>query len=119
MFEDFRLRVFKTVCQEKSFTLAAHRLDISQPAVSQNIAELERNLGFKLFFRSASEVRLTEKGQEFENYADMILHWYEVTRDVFQGRIDPLNAPQLDLGDGKTAQIWTSGGDIHIHMIND
>lgn len=119
MFEDFRLRVFKTVCEERSFTLSARRLGISQPAVSQNISELEKQLGFKLFFRNSSEVSLTMKGEQFEQYADMILHWYELTRDVFSGKVDPENAPEVELEPGKTAQIWTSGGDIHIHFKNE
>ena len=42
MLEDFRLKVFLTVESEGSFTKAARNLGISQPAVSQNIAELER-----------------------------------------------------------------------------
>ena len=40
--EDFRLKVFKAVVQEGSFTKAAKALGITQPAVSQNIAELEK-----------------------------------------------------------------------------
>ena len=38
VFEDFRLKVFVTVVDEGSFTKAARVLDISQPAVSQNIS---------------------------------------------------------------------------------
>ena len=40
MLDDFRLRIFKTLAEEGSFTRTAARLEISQPAVSQNIAEL-------------------------------------------------------------------------------
>ena len=45
MFEDFRLKVFMAVATEGSFTKAAAVLGISQPAVSQNIAELEKSSG--------------------------------------------------------------------------
>ena len=41
MLDDFRLRVFMMVAAEGSFTRAAQHLGVSQPAVSQNIAELE------------------------------------------------------------------------------
>ena len=51
MLEDFRLKVFMTVAQAGSFTKAASVLGISQPAVSQNVAELERLSGRKLFER--------------------------------------------------------------------
>ena len=37
--EDFRLRIFMAVAEKGSFTLAAKALGVSQPAVSQNIAE--------------------------------------------------------------------------------
>ena len=41
MFEDFRLNVFAKVAALGSFTAAARALGISQPAVSQHVAELE------------------------------------------------------------------------------
>ena len=47
MLEDFRLKVFATVAAEGSFTKAAAVLGVSQPAVSQNIAELEKLSGVK------------------------------------------------------------------------
>ena len=53
MIEDFRLRVFETVCKNGSFSAAAKLLGISQPAVSQQIAELEKALGRSLFERQA------------------------------------------------------------------
>ena len=70
MLEDFRLRVFLTVAQEGSFTLASKKLHVSQPAVSQNIAELEKTLGAVLFERLRGEVRLTDKGKLFKGYAE-------------------------------------------------
>ena len=56
MLEDFRLEVFVAVVNERSFTKAAAALGISQPAVSQNIAELEKTVGRKLFERLRGEV---------------------------------------------------------------
>ena len=44
MFEDSRIKVFMAVAEEHSFTLAAKSLGISQPAVSQNIAEIEKEI---------------------------------------------------------------------------
>ena len=65
MLEDFRLKVFMAVKSEQSFTKAARSLGISQPAVSQNIAELEKELGVALFSRSRGEVTLTPAGISF------------------------------------------------------
>ena len=60
MLEDFRLKVFITVAAEGSFTKAASVLNISQPAVSQNVSELERVTGVRLFDRLPGKVKLTE-----------------------------------------------------------
>lgn len=73
MLEDFKLKVFTTVAEEGSFTKAAAVLGISQPAVSQNIAELEKTVGTKLFERLKGEVVLTGQGKVFMEYASKIL----------------------------------------------
>lgn len=83
MFEDFRLRIFMAVAEKGSFTLAAKALGVSQPAVSQNIAELEKSLGAELFLRRKGSVTLTPKGAAFKEYAGRILHWYTATEMMF------------------------------------
>jgi molybdate transport repressor ModE-like protein len=87
MIEDFRLRVFKAVAAKGSFTLAAKELGVSQPAVSQNIAELEKSLGTELFIRSRGSVSLTASGNSFLEYASKILYWYDAASNMFsEGR---------------------------------
>ena len=83
MFEDFRLRIFMAVAEKGSFTLAAKALGVSQPAVSQNIAELEKRLGAELFLRRKGSVTLTPKGAAFKEYAGRILYWYTATEMMF------------------------------------
>ena len=73
MLEDFRLQVFMTVAHERSFTKAAAALGVSQPAVSQNVAELEKLVGAKLFERLRGEVALTGEGEVFKQYAEKML----------------------------------------------
>ncbi|MBO5581691.1 MAG: LysR family transcriptional regulator [Bacteroidales bacterium] len=83
MLDDFRLRVFMMVAAENSFTRAAQHLGVTQPAVSQNIAELEKQVGAALFERKRGEVSLTAEGYVFKAYAEKILHWYDATDALF------------------------------------
>ncbi len=60
--EQFRLMVFEAVWTTGSYTKAARQLGITQPAVSQNIAELERELGTALFERVPAVAASTADG---------------------------------------------------------
>ncbi|MEI8133050.1 MAG: selenium metabolism-associated LysR family transcriptional regulator [Leptolinea sp.] len=57
------LRVFLAVAKHGSFSEAGRRLYLSQPAVSQTIQGLERQLGVQLFIRHSRTAQLTESGQ--------------------------------------------------------
>lgn len=83
MLEDFKLKVFMAVAENGSFTIAAKALGITQPAVSQNIAELERNMGAELFTRGRGAVTLTAAGIAFKEYAEKILYWYSAAGQLF------------------------------------
>ncbi|MDX8482551.1 LysR family transcriptional regulator [Mesorhizobium sp. VK24D] len=58
------VRSFIAVAQEKSFARAAQRLNVSQPALSQTIIQLEENTGFPLFERTTRAVSLTPSGEK-------------------------------------------------------
>ncbi len=59
------LRVFIAVFRAGSFSAAADELGVAQSSVSEQIARLERNLGYVLLDRSPSGVRATDRGVEF------------------------------------------------------
>ena len=88
MMDDFRLKVFITVADEGSFTKAAAVLGVTQPAVSQNIAELERMTGVKLFERLRGEVVLTPQGHVFRKCAETMLASSAMTDSLFT-RLSP------------------------------
>lgn len=84
MFEDSRINVFMAVCEEGSFTKAAKRLGISQPAVSQNISEIEKGVGARLFDRNRNALAITEEGKLFKEFAGQILYWYKIASESFR-----------------------------------
>ena len=83
MLGDFKLKVFLTVCEKESFTKAARNLGITQPAVSQNVAELEKELGAPLFVREKGSVSLTAAGVAFKEYASRIQYWCSAAEGLF------------------------------------
>ncbi len=72
-----------TVAAERSFTKAAAVLGISQPAVSQNISELEKVMNVRLFDRLRGEVAITPQGEIFQAHARKILASYEEMNLLF------------------------------------
>ncbi len=67
-----QLLIFHKVAEKLHFTRAAEELFISQPAVSKQIAELEKQLGQPLFIQVGRKIHLTEAGQILYDYATRI-----------------------------------------------
>jgi len=57
------LRLFAAVVQQGGFTRAAAKLNLSQPAISKSLNELERQLGVNLLDRTGRSIRLTTAGR--------------------------------------------------------
>lgn len=64
------LRYFSVLAQLEHYTLAAARLEISQPSLSSAIRSLENELGVKLFEKVGRNIRLTEQGRYFQKKVD-------------------------------------------------
>lgn len=64
---------FAYVVREGSFSAAATRLGVTQSAVTQHVAKLEKQVGSQLLLRSREGVSLTRTGQEFYDLADRLV----------------------------------------------
>jgi len=78
------LRYFVAVAEELNFTRAALRVGIGQPPLSQQIRDLERDLGVMLFVRRPQGVVLTEAGAAFLPEARLVLAGAERARQTAQ-----------------------------------
>jgi len=63
------LRSFLAIADELNLTRAARRLNLTQPALSRTLAQLERSLGVLLVERTTHHVELTDAGRRFEQHA--------------------------------------------------
>lgn len=72
-----QLRYFAETARRGSFTAAADALDVTQPAVAEQIRVLERTLGVALFARLARGVALTTAGEAFAAHIEGVIHGLE------------------------------------------
>lgn len=78
-----QLRYFLTVAEEGQFTKAAHRLNMAQPPLSQQIRQLEEELGVQLFARGR-HLELTQAGQILLARTQQILHLTNVAENELE-----------------------------------
>ena len=76
------LTAFLAVAEELHFGRAAKRLQMAQPPLSQQIRQLEKDLGVQLFERNTRSVRLTSAGQSFVDPARAVLDGVDAARRV-------------------------------------
>lgn len=85
-----QLRYFVTIVEVGSFSKAAHRLRVAQPALSQHVRNMELDLGVELLFRSPQGVRPTDAGETLVRHARLILSQMDVAVEaVRRGQSEP------------------------------
>ena len=92
-----QLKIFHTVARSGSFSRAAAEMLISQPSVSIQVGELERQFGTDLFQQVGKSMRLTEAGRVLDDYAVRILALIDETR-VAMDELKGLRRGRLLLG---------------------
>ncbi len=80
------LRYFRFIARELNLTRAAEKLNVSAPALSLQLKQLEESLGHPLFERQQKGLKLTEAGQIALSYAEEIAKQGEELMDVMQHR---------------------------------
>ncbi len=103
------LNTFIQVAELRSFTRAGEKLGYSQPTISFQIKQLERELGIKLFDRIGHTVRLTDEGREALVHAQQICHMCEnmVNGDKQQGGVQGI--VRLAMADSVCMQLLQKG----------
>ncbi|MFT5548418.1 MAG: DNA-binding transcriptional LysR family regulator [Candidatus Azotimanducaceae bacterium] len=83
-----QVTAFITIAELESFSLAAERLHITQPAVSKRIRQLEQSMKTSLFDRIGKRSILTPNGLAFLPHAERILHEVKTYRSSLVGQND-------------------------------
>lgn len=80
-----QLECFEAVARHLHFTRAAAELNVAQPALSQQVRRLERQLGVELFTRTARSVHLTPAGEALFVHAQRVLADLAAVTDEMRG----------------------------------
>ena len=102
-----RLPIFLSAAEHLNFTKAAEEHHISQTAVSQQIKQLEKELGFQLFVRGKRGVSLTPAGLEYYRQCKKLLAQYQTA--VAKGRrVAGGDSDSLTIGYAGAYELWNA-----------
>lgn len=97
MFTIRQLRYFQALCETGHFGAAADKVGVSQPALSVQIAEMEKIVGAALFERATKKIILSPLGRNFQPFINDILARMSALSEIIADNDIPLNYP-LKLG---------------------
>ncbi len=103
------LETFHLIARLQSFSGAARQIGISQPAVTQQIHRLERDLGLVLFDRAGRRVIITDAGRALDTFAQRIFHLLDAARETLNG-LAGVQTGRLDVGASRTAGAYYVAG---------
>ena len=94
------LNYFLMVAREENMTRASQLLHVTQPTLSRQIAQLEEELGIKLFTRSNHNINLTEDGMLLKRRAEELLTLADKTKRDFIHSEETLTG-EITIGSGE------------------
>ncbi|PHK50298.1 LysR family transcriptional regulator [Staphylococcus edaphicus] len=102
-----QLEYFVAVVKYNSFTKAANFLHISQPSLTTTIKKMEADLGYDLFMRTTKDIKITEKGIHFYNYAQQLIQNYHQTIEKMYD-LNMGHAPKIKISILESTNQWLS-----------
>ncbi len=100
------LRYFLAVVKEGTITKAANFLHVTQPTLSRQLMDLEKELGQQLFIRSSNNISLTPEGMLLKQRAQEIVELADKTESMFSNLKNEI-AGEIFIGSGETSSIKT------------
>lgn len=98
------LRYFLTVVREESITKASEVLHITQPTLSRQLAQMEEEIGVKLFDRGTRKIKLTNEGILLRRRAEEILQLVDKTEKELVEQEDQVEG-KISIGCGEIASV--------------
>ncbi len=98
------LRYFLTVVREESITKASEVLHITQPTLSRQLAQMEEELGVKLFDRGTRKIKLTNEGILLRRRAEEILQLVDKTEKELVEQAEQVEG-KISVGCGEMAAV--------------
>lgn len=98
------LRYFLTVVREESITKAAEVLHITQPTLSRQLAQMEEEIGVRLFDRGTRKIRLTNEGLLLRRRAEEILQLVDKTEKELVEQEEQVEG-KISIGCGEVASV--------------
>lgn len=105
-----QLKTFVTVARRLSFSRAAEELHLTQPAISEQIKQLESHVGLPLFEKLGKKIFLTSAGEEMLNYSHEIIHQFRLAEEAME-RLRESASLSLKVG------VITAGGYLFPHLL--
>lgn len=102
-----QLEYFLAIVKYNNFTQAAQFLHISQPSLTATIKKMETDLGYDLFTRTTKDIKITEKGIQFYNYAvDLVQNYHQTMEKMHDLNISEM--PKIKFSILESTNQWVS-----------